>query len=169
MSEHLVTSANDVELILEGSSRTRGTQRELGRIVVDEFTITREEDDSLVSGVGFSLPAGISNGDVTHNFSFTMMGQDVDTFEMVATRNGRSNVFSFTARKTRPIEGVDDVELEWEFSLETCKATSEELTASTGDTMEYAVEGIAVSVDKRGLRSDGDVAWGTENNAVLEQ
>lgn len=154
MAENLITNANDVELVLEAGDTARGTPQDMGRVLVDEFTITREEDDSLESGVGHRLPAGISNGDITHNFSFTIMGQDVSTFEMVATADGRSRVFSFTARKR------DGDTVEWEYALDTCKATTEEITASSGDPMEYSVDGIAVSVDKKGTREDGGSAWG---------
>jgi hypothetical protein len=143
MSEHLITNANDVELVLQAGDTTRGTPSDMGRVLVDEFTITREEDDSLESGVGHRLPAGISNGDIEHSFSFTIMGQDVDVFEMIATQDGRSRVFSFTARKLD-----DEGTIEWEYALDTCKATTEELSGSSGDPMEYSVEGIAVSVDK---------------------
>lgn len=153
MAENLITNANDVELVLQAGDTTRGTPQAMGRIVVDEFTITRDEDDTLESGVGHQLPAGISNGDIEHSFSFTMMGQDVSTFEMVSTADGRSRVFSFTARKR------DGDTVEWEFALDTCKATTEEITASSGDPMEYSVDGIAVSVDKTGVTADGSSAW----------
>lgn len=153
MSEHLITNANDVELVLEADTTKRGTPGDMGRIVVDDFSITKNEDDSLESGVGMRLPAGISNGDIEHEFSFTMIGQDVATFEMIAQADGKSNVFSFTARKR------DGDSLEWEVALDTCKATTEEISASSGDPMEYSVDGIAVSVDKKGTRADGQTAW----------
>lgn len=153
MAENIVTNANDVELVMSSSNATRGTAQSNGRVIVDEFSISREEDDSLVSGVGFQLPGGITNGDITHNFSFTISGQDVAVFEMIASKDGKSQVFSFTARKQE-----DDV-IEWEYALDTCKATSEELSASSGDVMEYSVEGIAVSVDKVGTKADGGAAW----------
>lgn len=155
MAENVITGANDVELVLEADGTSRGTAQSMGRIVVDEFSITREEDDELVSGVGFRQPGGIRNGDITYGFSFTMMGQDVSVFEMVATKDGESRPFSFTARK------IEDGAVEWEVALDTCKATSEEMSASSGDSLEYAVEGIAVSIDKTGLRSDGQTAWDT--------
>lgn len=157
MPENIITNANDVELVIESGDRSRGTAQDYGRIVVDEFTITREEDDSLESGVGHRLPAGISNGDITHGFDFTMMGEDVDTFEMVATADGRSKLFSFTARRMD-----DDGNVAWEYALDTCKATTEELGGSSGDPTEYAVEGIAVSVDKKGTRASGSTAWDGE-------
>lgn len=153
MAENIITNANDVELVLQAGDTKRGTSADMGRVVVDEFTITREEDDSLESGVGMRLPAGITNGDIEHSFSFTIVGQDVATFEMIATADGRSNVFSFTARKR------DGDTIEWEYALDTCKATTEELTGSSGDPTEYSVEGIAVSVDKTGTRADGQTAW----------
>jgi hypothetical protein len=158
MAENLITNANDVELVIESidENNRRGTPAGMGRLVVDEFTITREEDDTLESGVGHRLPVGLSNGDITHSFSFTMMGDDVSLFEAVATKNGRSKLFSFTARKR------EDGEIVWEYALDICKATSEEVTASSGDPMEYAVDGIAVRVDKKGTRADGESAWANE-------
>lgn len=154
MADNIITNANDVELFLERGSTKRGTPQDMGRIVVDDFSITKEEDDSLISGVGFRLPAGITNGDITHGFSFTMQGEDVSTFQMIAEADGSSNIFSFTAQRPD-----DDGTVIWEFALDTCKATSEEVSASSGDVMEYAVEGIAVSVDKTGITEDGQNAW----------
>jgi hypothetical protein len=158
MAHNIITNANDVELIIKSPELgKRGTAQSMGRIVVDDFSITREEDDSLESGVGFRLPAGISNGDITINFSFTMTGDDVDTFEMVADSRGRSNIINITARKPNPDE---DEQVDWEIRLSTCKATSEEVSASSGDPIEYAVEGIAVRMDKKGTRrSDRKPAW----------
>lgn len=153
MAENIVTNANDVEIFIEADGTQRGTSSGMGRIVVDEFTITREEDATLESGVGQQLPAGISNGDITHSFSFTLLGEDVSTFEMVASGDGKSKLFSFTAQKR---EGET---VRWQFALDTCKATMEELSGSSGDPTEYSVEGIAVSVDKTGTRESGDSAW----------
>lgn len=154
MAENIITNANDVELYLEADGVQRGTSQSMGRIVVDDFSITKDEDSELISGVGHQLPAGISNGDIEHGFSFTMQGEDVAVFEMIAGASGRSSVFSFTARKRE-----DDGTLRWEFALDTCKATSEEISGTSGDPMEYAAEGIAVSVDKRGTKADGTSAW----------
>jgi hypothetical protein len=154
MSEHIITGANDVDIILErDAGETAGTSSSssIGRIVVDEFSLTTEEDDALESGIGSQTPDGIVNGDVTHNWSFTMMGQNVDLFNMIASSDGTANVFSFTARKTD-----DDGNAEWEYGLATCKRTSEEVTASSGDAMEYAVEGIGFGLSKY---SDTNEAW----------
>lgn len=139
----VITNANDVELVLEQGSSKVGTPRTMGRIVVDDFTITREEDDSLVSGVGFRLPGGVSYGDITFGWSFTMMGHDTDVFDLVATDDGESQAFSFTARKTD-----EDGNIEFEFALDTCLATTEEYSGTSGDPTEYPVEGIAVSMER---------------------
>jgi hypothetical protein len=152
MSEHIITGANDVDIVLEQDGTRRGTEPALGRIIVDEFSLTREEDDSLGSGVGSSTPDGIISGNVTHSWSFTMMGQDVDTFAMIAGSEGTSNIFSFTARKTD-----DDGNIEWEHSLGVAKATSEEKSASSGDAHEYAVEGIGFQYD---ANSETNNVWG---------
>lgn len=140
---NVITNANDVELVLEQGGTKVGSPRNMGRIVVDEFTITREEDDSLVSGVGFRLPAGVTYGDITFSWDFTMMGSDTDTFDMVANEDGESTAFSFTARKTD-----DNGDIEFEFALDTCVTTSEEYSGSSGDATEYPVSGIAVSMER---------------------
>lgn len=155
MAENIITNANDVELILESEGTKRGTPGDMGRVVVDDFSITKDEDATLESGVGHQNAAGISNGDIEHNFSFTILGDDVSVFEMVADSDGSGNIFSFTARKMTD----DGQAVRWEFALDTCKATSEELSGSSGDPTEYAVEGIAVSVDKKGIRGSGQTAW----------
>lgn len=141
MSEHLVTNANDVELIIKSDDTTLKS----AKIVVDEFTITREESADHVSGVGKQNPHGLTNGDITHSFSFTMMGENVDLFEMVATSGGKSKTFSFTAQKL-----TDGGSIKWSYSLDTCKATTEELSGTSGDPIEYAVDGNATSVSKSG-------------------
>jgi hypothetical protein len=148
-----ITNANDVELILSSSNITRGTSQSQGRIVVDEFSISREETSELISGVGMRLPAGYTNGDITHNFSFTMMGEDVRVFSMVAEQDGQSIPFDFTAQK---VDGNGET---WSFALQTCKATSEEISGSSGDPVEYAVEGFAVGVIKNGTTEDGNDVW----------
>jgi hypothetical protein len=153
MAENIITNANDVELVLQSGGTKRGTPDEMGRIVVDDFSITKDEDVTLESGVGSQHAAGLSNGDIEHSFSFTLLGDDVSVFEMVAAKDGSSNIFSFTARKRE-----EDTVI-WEFALDTCKASSEEFSASSGDPTEYAVEGVAVSVDKKGVRASGQNAW----------
>lgn len=144
MAENIITNANDVELVMTADGTNKGTPQSMGRIVVDDFTLTRSEDVQSVSGVGFQLPAGLSNGDIELEYSFTMMGEDADVFDMVATADGHSRIFSFTARK------MEDGEIQWSYTFDTCKAASEEISGTSGDPMEYAVEGFAVSYDRNG-------------------
>lgn len=140
---NIITNANDVELVLEGDGDKVGSDKSLGRIVVDDFTITREEDDSTVSGVGFRLPAGLTYGDINFSFSFTMIGSDTDVFRTLSDDQGRGKLFSFTARKTD-----DNGNLEWEYALDTCSATTDEFSGSSGDPTEVPVEGVAVGYER---------------------
>lgn len=150
----LITNANDVELIIEGDGTQRGTADSMGRIVVDEFTVSTENGGDPVSGVGTQYARGHTNGDVTHSFSFTIMGEDVTVFETVAEAKGAAKFFSFTAYKEE-----DDGTLRWEVALDGCKAGTEELSASSGDPIEYAVDGTAILKDSQGTLEDGSTAW----------
>lgn len=139
-----ITNANDVELIIEGTDGSkRGTAQSMGRVVVDEYSQTVEEGIDSVSGVGFNVPAGLSSGDVTYSWSFTIAGDDVDVMDIMADSNGVAKPFSFTARKVD-----DDGTVAWEKAFDWCKRTSAEDNGSSGDTLEYAVEGIAVSYER---------------------
>lgn len=159
MAENIITNANDVQVIISSADQSRDTSPDgdMGRMVVDEFSITREEDVTLESGIGTRTSVGLSNGDIEHTFSFTLTGDDVDVFEMVADDAGRSKLFDFTARKLGTVD-QEDTAIEWEYALTTCKATTEELSASTGDPIEYSVDGVAVDVDKASVR-----AWNDED------
>lgn len=138
-----ITNANDVELVLEREDAQVGTGQSLGRMVVDDFSLTTENDNESVSGVGFDLPAGVSRGDVTYSWSFTMLGTDTDVLDMVSDDVGRTRLFSMTARKV-----ADDGTVEWEYALQTCYTNNEEISASSGDPMEVPVEGGAVRLEK---------------------
>jgi hypothetical protein len=143
MAENIVTNSNDVEVVLERLGEKVGTSEALGRMIVDDFTLTREEDDSLVHGLGFAEPGGLTNGDRSYSFSFTMMGSDTNAFDIISDSDGASNVFSLTARKV-----AEDGTIEWEYALGVCKATTEEIDLSTGDAMEYPVEGIGFRYER---------------------
>jgi hypothetical protein len=153
MSENVITNANDVELIIEYDGTQRGTSRELGRLTVDEVSISRESGDSLVNGIGGPQANGMTNGNVEWGFSFTMMGEDVATWEMVAEADGVPRFIDMTLRKR---EGEV---LRWEVALTGAKANSEEITASGDDPIEYTVEGAAISGDKTGLTEENNAAW----------
>lgn len=140
-----ITSANDIELVIERGSRSATTDENapMGRMVVDDYSMSREQGNDHVGSVGNETAAGYSSGVSMWSFSWTMMGDDIDTFEIVTNDNGVSQEFSFTARKVN-----DDGSVEWEDALTECTLTSEEKSASTGEALEYSVEGIGVSYDR---------------------
>jgi len=143
MADNEIRSANDIELVVEGVNQ-RGTSRAMGRLVVDDFSFTREQDSELGHGVGYAQPAGIVDGSVTYSVSFTMMGDDVDLFETISDRNGDARVFAFVARAYN-----EDDTVAWEKSLDYCKGTEEETSASAGDAEEYSVSAIGVQYDRQ--------------------
>jgi len=143
MVENEIRSANDVELVVSGVNE-RGTARSMGRIVVDDFSLTRENDSELAHGVGFAQPAGIVDGSITYSGSLTLMGEDRELLDNIADRDGNARVFSFVARSYN-----ENDEVVWEQSLDYCKATSEEMSASSGDAVEYATDFIGVRFDRQ--------------------
>ena len=143
MADNEIRSANDVELVMEGVNQ-RGTTRSMGRLVVDDFSFTREQDSELGHGVGYAQPAGIVDGSITYSVSFTMMGDDTELFETVSDSDGGARVFSFVARAYN-----EDDTVAWEKSLDYCKGTSEEISASAGDAEEYAVDAIGVQYERQ--------------------
>jgi hypothetical protein len=137
----IITSANDVDMVIEPADggNTTATTGDITRIVVDEFSLTREDGSELVGTVGDDQPAGIHNGDVTYSFSFSLMGQYTDLWRNLHDDSGSGKYFSFTVQKID-----EDGNTEFKKGLGFAKATSEEDTASTGDPYEYAVEGIGM-------------------------
>lgn len=138
------TNADDVTLIvsevLRDSSGARTGSKELANtnsIVVDDFSIGTEEDLEFLSGIGNAEAQGVSRGDLEHSFSFTVQGEDAALFNSLASdSDGRA------------------VELEIIVRMDTYKdklvgayASTRNLSGSSGDPMEYEVEGGAVSRD----------------------
>jgi hypothetical protein len=140
-----ITSANDIELVIERGSRisTTDTSSPMGRMVVDEFSLSREQGSDHVPSVGENTAVGYYEGVSMWSFSWTMMGDDIDTFEIVTQDDGASQEFSFTARKVN-----DDGSVAWEEALISCTLTSEEKSASADEALEYSVEGIGVGYDR---------------------
>lgn len=140
-----ITSANDIELVIERASQmsTTADDSPMGRMVVDEFSLTAETGSDHVPSVGQDVAAGYYKGVTVHSFSWTMMGDDVDTFEIIAGDDGTSHEFVFTARKVN-----DDGTVEWEESLRQCTTTNREKSASADEALEVSVEGIGVGYDR---------------------
>lgn len=143
ISENEITSANDVELVCEGVNQ-RGTSRSMGRIVVDDFSLDREQDSELGHGVGYAQPAGIIDGSITYSGSFTIMGADRELLDNISDSDGDARIFAFVAR----IYDEDDNVI-FEQSLDYCKATAENMSASAGDVVEYQIDYIGVSYERQ--------------------
>lgn len=138
------TNANDVQLIVsrierdETGSRTDEIQiLDTGSIVVDEFSIGTDEDLEGLSGIGNFEALGISRGDVEHSFSFTVQGEDAELFNELASSNGRANELQILVRMQ-----------DYKDKLVRAYAGTREVSGSSGDAIEYDVEGIATGRDE---------------------
>lgn len=143
------TNANDVSLVVSEVNRddsgTREGTSEIGTtstVVVDDFSIGTEEDLTSLSGVGNPEALGISQGDVEHSFSFTIQGEDANLFSSLASDS--------TGQATE-IEIVVTLE-SYTTTLTGAYAGTRNLSGSSGDPVEYEVEGVAKG------RSNGTVS-----------
>lgn len=138
------TNADDVTLIVsqvlrdDSGARTGSTElANTNAITVDDFSIEEEEDMEALSGIGNAEPLGVSKGDIERSFSFTIQGEEAELFNgLVSDDDGRA------------------IELEIIVSMEDYKdkltgawAGTRSLSGSSGDPMEYEVEGLATGRD----------------------
>jgi len=142
MPEDILTDANDVDVVFEQDGNQYGTPNSMMRKTVNEFTITVGQTISSEGMVGQHAPAGLSKGDLEYTFSFTLSGDDGDIQGMVSDEIGDSLPFNMTAKK------VEDGTEQWSYSLRTCLADTEEVTGTTGETLEVSVEGMAARLNK---------------------
>lgn len=142
MPEDLVTNADDVNITIESKDET------LIRIVGQDFTVTAEQTINSVSGLGQNTPKGLTKGDLEYSFDFTIQGENVEVIDAIADSDGDSIPFDMTA--TKPDEDSDATYV-WEFDLTTCLADTEELSGTTGEAIEYSVEGMAAGLDRKTL------------------
>lgn len=133
------TNANDVRLVVsvverdETGTRTGSTTIvDTGAIVVDDFSIDTAEDLSALSGIGNPQALGISRGDVDHEFSFTVQGEDAEMFNNLASNDGRANELEIRA-----------IMNEFSDKLVRAYAGTRNVSASSGDAVEMSVEGMA--------------------------
>jgi hypothetical protein len=126
------TNANDVTLTV---SRISDGEELLdtNAITVDDFSIDTEEDMEALSGIGRAEPRDISKGDIEHSFSFTVQGEDADLFNALASDE--------TGRAVR-LQIVVQME-EYMDKLTGAYAGTRNVSGSSGDPVEYEVEGIA--------------------------
>jgi len=134
------TNANDVTLIVSAIERDDSGNRtgaptivDSGALSVSDFTIGTEEDLSGLSGIGNPEDLGISQGDIEHTFSFTVEGEDADVFTSLASdEDGRAVELEIIVK----MEDYKD-------KLTGAKAGTREVSASSGDAIEFDVEGMA--------------------------
>lgn len=137
------TNANDVRLVVsrvgeDGNIVKTGTTS----IVVDDFSIDTEEDLTGLSGIGNRSPQGISKGDIEYSFSFTIQGEDEDVFVDLED-DGEAVELDIKAL-------FDMVTI----SLEGAWAGTRSVSGSSGDPIEFEVEGMATN--KRTQTQDAD-------------
>lgn len=145
------TNTDDVSLTVsvvergEDGSRTGTTTLvDTANVVVDDFTIGTEEDMEGLSGVGNATPQGVSRGDIEHTYDFTIQGEDAEVFNgLVSGSDGRSNELQLIATGES-----------FKIKLTGAFAGTRELSGSSGDPTEYAVEGMATD------RTNGTVSEG---------
>lgn len=138
------TNTDDVTIIvsqvLRDNSGTRTGTTELvntSAIVVDDFSIESEEDLEPLSGIGNAEALGISQGDIEHSFSFTVQGEDADLFNGLASDDdGRANELELIVK----MENYQD-------KLTGAYAGTRNVSGSSGDPVEFEVEGVATGRD----------------------
>jgi hypothetical protein len=138
------TNADDVTLIVsqverdDSGARTGSTElANTNAIVVDDFSIETEEDMDDLSGIGNAEALGISKGDISHSFSFTVQGEDADLFNGLASNDtGRAVELEIIVR----MEDYKD-------KLTGAWAGTRNVSASSGDAIEFEAEGIATGRD----------------------
>lgn len=145
MAKNLVTNADDVDLYVDFSPATSDEDGETTayRLIAQDFTITVDQTINSISGISQNVPKGLTKGDIEYTFSFSVQGQDTKVMENVSDDDGDSTVFDMNATKTD-----DNGNIEWEYSLTTCLADTEEVSGSTDEAMELSVEGMAAGFDK---------------------
>jgi hypothetical protein len=142
------TNANDVTLIvsrvLRDDSGARSGTSEIantGAVVVDDFSIDTEEDLEGLSGIGNRTPQGISKGDVDHSFSFTVQGEDGALFQQIAEGEDGEADSGTQSRELEITARFESIDIE----LSGAWAGTRNVSGSSGDAIEYEVEGMATN------------------------
>lgn len=149
------TNTDDVTLTIstverEDGERTTDKLVKTGAIVVDDFSLETEEDLDGLSGIGNRTPLGISRGDVEHSFSFTVQGEDADLFIDIAEGEGGSSDGGTVSAELEIIALFQDVKIK----LTGAWAGTRSVSGSSGDPVEYEVEGLATSKKTKTLTEE---------------
>lgn len=151
------TNADEVTLIVSEVQRDdTGAQTgtvELANtsaVVVDDFSIGTDEDLEGLSGIGNPEALGVSRGDIDHSFSFVVQGEDAELFNDIASDDtGRSVELQILVKMQ-----------DYKDKLTGAYAGTRNLSGSSGDPMEFEVEGMATGRDP-GTLTDGEGSGGS--------
>lgn len=135
------TNANDVTFIVSLVDEDGDLIRS-DSVVVDDFSIESDEDLELLSGVGNVKPKGVSRGDVEHGFSFTIQGEDADTFVDMASGEGDPTTDTGNDTKANELE-ITAMFQTVNIVLTGAYAGTRNVSGSSGDPTEGEFEGVA--------------------------
>lgn len=131
----IVTNADDVYLKVDFEQDDTWHN-----VVGQDFSITSEQTIGSISGISQNKPKGLTKGDLEYSFSFTIQGADTEVMKKVSDSSGDAKPFNLVAKKMG--EG-EDADVEWEYSLTTCLADTEEISGTTDEAIEMSVEGMS--------------------------
>lgn len=80
MGVNELTSANDVVITIGGQNMTTA------KLVVDDFELNENDEKELHSGVGNDTPVAMTRGNVTYDFSCTLLGEDASIWQSIANK-----------------------------------------------------------------------------------
>lgn len=134
----IITNANDVDLVITHASGR--TSSAMSRVVADDFSLSRDADIELMSGVGNHLPTGISKGDVEFSFSFTLQGAYSEVMTGIAEGDGMPTICSSIMAR--------DTNTGYTHKLMTCVVETDTFSGTSGEATEMEVEGLAVRMQR---------------------
>jgi hypothetical protein len=157
----LVTNANDVNVYLapldDGGDGLVGAVEDFLtgvssggpiRVQADEFTLTSEQNISEVGDVGGDNPSelkGLSKGNLSHAFEFTIQGDQADVQSTVTRQNGDARPLEMRAEKPQE---AGDSDSSFTYALDLVLCESEEISGTSGDPLGYSVEGVGAGRDR---------------------
>ena len=151
----LVTNANDVSVYLSAKGEDEGLldtildtftggsgSTNAIRVKANEFTLTSEQNISEVGDVGGNNPSelkGLSKGNLSHAFEFTVQGDQPNIQTVVTRPNGDARPLEMRAEKPQE---AGDSDSSWTYAFDLVLCESEEISGTSGDPLGYSVEGV---------------------------
>lgn len=135
------TNANDVRLVVSAVSRDNngnrtGTSEILSSasVVVDEFSLGTDEDLEGLSGITNAQALGVSRGDIEHEFSFTVQGEDGELLLDVVQDN--------ETQRARELD-IQVIYQDYRTVLKSAWCGTRDSSGSSGDSTEHEFGGMA--------------------------